>query len=310
MAIPILLVTGFLGAGKTTAVNHLLTQSQGKKIAAIVNDFGQINIDAELIFEATDDVISLANGCVCCSLEGELIRTLATLLKRDSKPDIIVIETSGIANPADVVRSLLDPFIWQEAPLEQVLCILDGTTPTDDLNDPLKQSQLRAADLIALTKLDLKSQDDPSGIREALRKINPNAVVVDAPYGRIPTTLLLPMDLDRAAPLRTSDPQSTLDDRFETHSWTADRPLSMQRFRNAIETLSPLLARAKGMIVVTEQPEKQMVFQLSGGRATLAPRPGLVSNLEGPIVKMVFIAEKGGLRQTELSDLLEGCVVH
>src|SRR6266702_8958528 len=102
--VPILLVAGFLGAGKTTVVNHLLAHAEGRRIAAVVNDFGAINIDAELITGASDGVVSLSNGCICCSLEGDLLRTLALLLRRDPQPEVIVIETSGVADPTDVVR--------------------------------------------------------------------------------------------------------------------------------------------------------------------------------------------------------------
>ena len=133
--VPILLVTGFLGAGKTTVVNHLLAHAQGRRIAAVVNDFGAVNIDAELIAGASDGVVSLANGCICCSLEGDLLRTLAALLRRDPRPEFIVIETSGVADPADIVRNLMDPLIWREAPLETVLCVVDATTPAETLND-------------------------------------------------------------------------------------------------------------------------------------------------------------------------------
>ena len=153
--VPILLVTGFLGAGKTTVVNHLLAHAEGRRIAAVVNDFGAINIDAELIAGASDGVVSLSNGCICCSLEGDLLRTLATLLRRDPRPEFIVIETSGVADPADIVRNLMDPVIWQEAPLETVLCVVDATTPAETLNDALLRSQLRAADVVALSKVDL-----------------------------------------------------------------------------------------------------------------------------------------------------------
>ncbi|MTD52372.1 GTP-binding protein, partial [Escherichia coli] len=111
MPVPILLVTGFLGAGKTTVVNHLLAHAAGRRIAAVVNDFVAINIDAELIAGASDGVVRLANGCICCSLEGDLLRTLSTLLRRDPRPDHIVIETSGVADPADIVRNLMDPVI-------------------------------------------------------------------------------------------------------------------------------------------------------------------------------------------------------
>jgi G3E family GTPase len=125
--VPILLVAGFLGAGKTTVVNHLLAHAEGRRIAAVVNDFGAINIDAELIVGASDGVVSLSNGCICCSLEGDLLRTLATLLRRDPRPEFIVIETSGVADPSDIVRNLMDPIIWKEAPLETVLCVVWST---------------------------------------------------------------------------------------------------------------------------------------------------------------------------------------
>ena len=155
MPVPILLVTGFLGAGKTTVVNHLLAHAEGRRIAAVVNDFGAINIDAELIAGASDGVVSLSNGCICCSLEGDLLRTLAALLRRDPRPEFIVIETSGVADPSDIVRNLMDPLIWREAPLETVLCVVDATTSAETLNDALLRSQLRAADVVALSKVDL-----------------------------------------------------------------------------------------------------------------------------------------------------------
>jgi G3E family GTPase len=127
--VPILLVAGFLGAGKTTVVNHILAHAEGRRIAAVVSDFGAINIDAELIAGASDGVVSLTNGCICCSLEGDLLRTLAGILRRNPRPDCIVIETSGVADPADIVRNLMDPVIWKETPLETVLrpgCDDDG----------------------------------------------------------------------------------------------------------------------------------------------------------------------------------------
>src|SRR5258708_8285710 len=155
MPVPILLVTGFLGAGKTTIVNHLLAHADGRRIAAVVNDFGAINIDAELIAGASDGVVSLSNGCICCSLEGDLLRTLSTLLRRDPRPEYIVIETSGVADPSDILRNLLDPVILREAPLETVPCVMGAATPPAALDDALMRSQLRVADIVALRKLDL-----------------------------------------------------------------------------------------------------------------------------------------------------------
>src|SRR5438552_16228044 len=185
--VPILLVTGFLGAGKTTVVNHLLAHAEGRRIAAVVNDFGAVNIDAELIAGASDGVVSLANGCICCSLEGDLLRTLAALLRRDPRPEFIVIETSGVADPSDIVRNLMDPMIWREAPLETVLCVVDATTPLATLNDALLRSQLRAADVVALSKVDLVDAARRARLRDVIRARRPaaGALAARVPRARI-----------------------------------------------------------------------------------------------------------------------------
>ena len=307
MPVPILLVTGFLGAGKTTVVNHLLAHAQGRRIAAVVNDFGAINIDAELIAGASDGVVSLANGCICCSLEGDLLRTLAALLRRDPQPEFIVIETSGVADPADIVRNLMDPLIWQEAPLETVLCVLDATTPMETLNDDaLVRSQLRAADVVALSKVDLADAASRAQLRDVVRTLRPAAVVVDALQGEVPAALLFPLDADRVPAPREVAPRRPAADRFETLSWTSERPVSLPRLQQAIGRLAPKLARAKGLFETVEQPGRLMVFQLAGGRATLAPGGALADGV--PRARIVFIAELGVLSKAEVDRIMEECV--
>ena len=304
MPVPILLVAGFLGAGKTTVVNHLLAHAQGRRIAAVVNDFGAINIDAELIGGASDGVVSLANGCICCTLEGELLRTLATLLRRDPPPEYIVIETSGIADPADIVRNLMDPVIFREAPLETVLCVVDATLPLAKLDDALLKSQLRAADIVALSKVDLVDKAARRNMRDAVRAVRPAAVVVDAINGDIPTALLFPADPDHVP--REVSPRRPAEDRFETLTWTSDRPLSLPRLQQAIAQLAPKLARAKGLFETVEQPGRQMVFQLAGGRATLVPGGTLAAGV--PRSRIVFIADVGLLSREEIDRIMQGCV--
>jgi G3E family GTPase len=301
MPVPILLVTGFLGAGKTTVVNHILAHAAGRRIAAVVNDFGAINIDAALIEGASDGVVSLANGCICCSLEGDLLRTLAIILRRDPRPEAIVIETSGVADPADIVRNLMDPVIWREAPLEVVLCVVDSAAPAATLDDALLRSQVRAADIVALSKVDLA---DASGhVRDAVAKIRPGAVVVDAVNGQVPMALLFP-----DGPVAPRDPgqRRPKSDRFESLSWTSDQPISLPRLQRAIERLAPKLARAKGLFETVEQPGRPFVFQLAGGRATLAPAgqsaPG------EPRSRIVFIAELGALSMADVAGIMDGCV--
>jgi G3E family GTPase len=315
MPVPVVLVAGFLGAGKTTVVNHLLAHADGRRIAAVVNDFGAINIDAELIAGAADGVVSLSNGCICCSLEGDLLRTLAALLRRDPRPELIVIETSGVADPTDIVRNLMDPVIWREAPLETVLCVVDATTPVAMLDDALLRSQMRAADVVALSKVDLADAEACTQVRDAVRARRPAAVVVDAPHGEVPHALLFPADVDHVPRepglrehfgLRQLGQSRPAADRFETLSWTSERPVSLSRLQQAINRLAPRLARAKGLFDTLEQPRKSMVFQFAGGRATLAPGATLAAGM--PRTRIVFVAEIGLLSRAEIDSIMQGCI--
>ncbi|WGD48913.1 GTP-binding protein [Bradyrhizobium sp. CB1650] len=306
MAVPVLLVAGFLGAGKTTVVNHLLAHAEGRRIAAVVNDFGAINIDAELITGAADGVVSLSNGCICCTLEGDLLRTLASLLRRDPRPDVIVIETSGVADPADVVRNLMDPVIFRETPLETVLCVVDATMPVTMLDDTLLRSQIRAADIIALSKVDLADAAGCAPLRDAVRTMRPAAVLVDARHGEVPAALLFSPDVDRVPVPREPGPRRPAVERFETMSWTSDKPVSLPRLQQAIGRLAPRLARAKGLFETVEQPGRLLVFQLAGGRATLAAGG---TRAEGtPRTRIVFVAEIGVLSREEINAIMEGCI--
>lgn len=306
MSVPVLLVVGFLGAGKTTVVNYLLAHAHGRRIAAVVNDFGAINIDAELISGAADGVVSLANGCICCSLEGDLLRTLVVLLRRDPRPDVIVIETSGVADPADVVRNLMDPLIFREAPLETVLCVVDATMQVAMLDDALLRSQIRAADVVALSKVDLADAAGATQLRDAIRAMRPTAVLVDALQGEVPAPLLFAPDVDRVTAPREPAPKRPVAERFEAMSWTTDRPVSLPRLQAAIGRLAPKLARAKGLFETVEQPGRVMVFQLAGGRATLAA--GGTRAEATPRARIVFVAEIGVLSREEIDRIMERCI--
>lgn len=300
MPVPILLVTGFLGAGKTTLVNHILQQADGRRIAAVVNDFGAINIDAELIAGAEDGVVSLANGCICCSLEGDLLRTLANLLRRTPRPEAIVIETSGVADPEDIIRNLMDPVIWREAPLETVLCVADAASPEADLGDPLLLSQLRAADLVALSKSDLVDKPVFEARRRALSQINRRAALVEVTGGDIPLDLVFP---EVGAPRqRTTRPKRPSIDRFESFNWTSEEPISLAGFQQAIGRLAPRLIRAKGLLDTVEKPDCRYLFQLAGGRATLAPLDRDDPRQGG--TRVVFIAEIDKIAQPEIDEAM------
>jgi len=302
MPVPILLVTGFLGAGKTTLVNHILQQADGRRIAAVVNDFGAINIDAELIAGAEDGVVSLANGCICCSLEGDLLRTLANLLRRTPRPEAIVIETSGVADPEDIIRNLMDPVIWREAPLETVLCVADAASPEAGLADPLLLSQLRAADLVALSKGDLVDKPTFEARCRALSQINRKAALVEATGGDIPLELVFPEV--GVARERITRPKRPSIDRFQSFDWTSEAPISLAGFQQAIGRMAPRLVRAKGLLETVERPDGRYLFQLAGGKATLAPFDR--DEPAQPGTRIVFIAEIGQITQSEIDEAMDG----
>ena len=305
MPVPILVVTGFLGAGKTTVVNHVLANAGGRRIAAVVNDFGAINIDAELIVGADDGVVSLSNGCICCSLQGDLLRTLATILRRTPRPEAIVIETSGVADPADIVRNLMDPVIWREAPLETVLCVVD-MTGAGGLEDVLLRSQVRTANVIALSKADLANAAGRDHVRAILAAINPGSLVIDAVHGQVPIELLFPAVPNSRPVLHDPGRPRPISDRFETTTWMSDRPISLHRFQAAIERLAPKLARAKGLFETVEHPDRQLLLQFASSRATVAPGGKRVTEM--PRVRIVFIAEIGALSSAEIDRVMGECI--
>jgi G3E family GTPase len=304
---PVLLVAGFLGAGKTTVINRLLTAPHGRRLAAVVNDFGAINIDAELLAGNADGMVALQNGCICCTLQGDLLRTLSLLLRRNPVPEGIVIETSGVSDPAEIVRNLLDPVIWREAALDAVLCVLDAEALADRPTlpeDALWLSQLRAGDFLVLNKADAVSPATLGGLREQLGKLAPGRTVLVAHHGEVPAGLFFteePADMpDRAAPnvSRFSTPN------FESVSWTSDRPLSLPRFQAALSRLAPDLVRAKG-ILRFEGQEKPMLFQMVGQRATFGAAPPVPEGAAP--VRLVLIAEIGRLRAEVARAMLEDC---
>jgi G3E family GTPase len=200
----------------------------------------------------------------------------------------------------------MDPVIFREAPLETVLCVVDATASPAMLDDALLRSQIRAADVVALSKVDLADAANRTQVRAAVRAIRPAAVLVDAPHGEVPAALLFP-DMDRVAAPREVGPKRPAMDRFEALNWTSEQPVVLSRLQAAIGRLAPKLARAKGLFESVEQPGRPMVFQFAGGRATLAPGATPVPGM--PRTRIVFIAEIGVLAQVEIDSIMDGCVV-
>ncbi|WP_398483278.1 CobW family GTP-binding protein [Tardiphaga sp.] len=175
--IPVTVLTGYLGAGKTTLLNRILTENHGKKYAVIVNEFGEIGIDNDLIIGADEEVFEMNNGCVCCTVRGDLVRILEGLMKRKGKFDAIIVETTGLADPAPVAQTFfVDEDVQANARLDAVVTVADAKWLSDRLKDaPEAKNQIAFADVIVLNKTDLVTPPELAEVEARIRAINPYA---------------------------------------------------------------------------------------------------------------------------------------
>src|ERR1700678_619303 len=175
--IPVTVLTGYLGAGKTTLLNRILSENHGKKYAVIVNEFGEIGIDNDLIIGADEEVFEMNNGCVCCTVRGDLVRILDGLMKRKGKFDAIIVETTGLADPAPVAQTFfVDEDVQKNARLDAVVTVADAKWLSDRLKDaPEAKNQIAFADVIVLNKVDLVSKAELAEVEARIRAINPYA---------------------------------------------------------------------------------------------------------------------------------------
>jgi G3E family GTPase len=200
--IPVTVLTGYLGAGKTTLLNRILSEPHGQKYAVIVNEFGEIGIDNELVVGADEEVFEMNNGCVCCTVRGDLIRIIDGLMRRKGKFDAIIVETTGLADPAPVAQTFfMDDAVGQKAKLDAVVTVADAKWLKDRLRDaPEAKNQIAFADVILLNKTDLVSEADLREVEARIRGINPYAKVHKTERCAIPLPEVLgrnAFDLDR-----------------------------------------------------------------------------------------------------------------
>src|SRR5271155_604336 len=217
--IPVTVLTGYLGAGKTTLLNRILSENHGKKYAVIVNEFGEIGIDNDLIIGADEEVFEMNNGCVCCTVRGDLVRILEGLMKRKGKFDAIIVETTGLADPAPVAQTFfVDEDVQKNARLDAVVTVADARWLSDRLKDaPEAKNQIAFADVILINKTDLVSAEQLEEVEARIRGINPYAKVHKTVRGQIPLSEVLgrnAFDLDRILEL---EPQFLEGDGHDHH---------------------------------------------------------------------------------------------
>jgi len=268
--IPVVVVSGFLGSGKTTLVRHLLADAQrsGRRAAVVSNEFGELGIDGALLSRAGDGYVELSGGCVCCRLSDELVETLQMLRER-ANPDLVIVETSGVALPFDVQLNFWrEPIAdWIETDVAVIVVNAEQLADGRDLDGTFAQ-QVSSADLLLLNKLDLVAAQAIPELEAALREIEPDAPLVGAIHAQLDPALLFPPDPDGVRERRRSEPsdiQPHHHEQFVTEEFSVAEGAEPDALVERVRALAPL--RAKGFVITSEGPR---ILQGVGPRIELS----------------------------------------
>ncbi|HXZ45834.1 MAG TPA: GTP-binding protein [Pseudolabrys sp.] len=296
--IPVTVLTGYLGAGKTTLLNRILSEPHGKKFAVIVNEFGEIGIDNELVVNADEEVFEMNNGCICCTVRGDLVRIIDGLMRRKGKFDAIIVETTGLADPAPVAQTFfMDEQVGAKTKLDAVVTVADAKWLKQRLKDaPEAKNQIAFADVILINKTDLVAPEELSELEARIRGLNPYARLHRTERARIDINEVLgrnAFDLDRILDIEPNFLEGEDHDHDHDHhhdhgdhahgghhhgnglkhyhdeemqsvSLRSDKPLNPDKFFPWIQDLvakdGPNILRCKGILSFKDDPER-FVFQ-------------------------------------------------
>jgi G3E family GTPase len=309
---PVTVLTGFLGAGKTTLLNRILTGDHGLRVAVLVNDFGSLNVDADLVVEVEDEVVSLANGCVCCSIRDDLTEAVLQVLDRPERPEYVLLEASGVAEPSGIAVTFVDDSnLRARVRLDSIICVIDAFHFFADPEQlELKTWQMAFSDLLVLNKVDLVSPDGVARIDAWLDDRFHRYRMLEAVRCDVPLEVLLGVGRFNPASLthdhELEDAPDHTHPAFETWTYESFEPMSMGALEKAAASLPVGIYRAKGFAFTIEDPERRHVLQVVGKRVDLTPDS--LWQAQAPRTRIVAIGAIGSVDPDALRDHFDACL--
>jgi G3E family GTPase len=311
-SIPLTILTGFLGAGKTTLLNRILTSDHGRRVAVLVNDFGSINIDAELVVGVEENMISLANGCVCCEIRDDLLESVERLIHRSELPEHILLEASGVADPAGIWATFAASRHPRWLHLDGVLCVVDCEQIFAHLDEVpellmLKARQIGFADIVLLNKIDLVSMEVLDYVRTWIDTMMDRVRMLEVVRCQVPVDVLLGVsrDLTSARGVKVDADRQGHQQQFSTWTFKTEKAFDETALRDMISRRLPAaIYRCKGFVRIHRGELPFKLLQSVGRRTELTPAP----EATGPS-RIVAIGRKG-LDPDHLRDVFESCLVN